>query len=53
MEALPVGLGFSYLRNLMSNELLFTDFIWVIAYAGGFFFLASKMRNYRITGDLK
>lgn len=53
MEALPVGLGFSYLRNLMSNELLFTDFIWVMAYAGGFFFLASKMRNYRITGDLK
>ena len=53
MEALPVGLGFSYLRNLMSNELLFTDFIWVMAYTGGFFFLASKMRDYRITGDLK
>ena len=53
MEALPVGLGFSYLKNLLSGDLLFTDFIWVMVYAGGFFLLAAKMRNYRITGDLK
>ena len=53
MEALPVGLGFSYLRNIMSQDLSITDFVWVMVYTGGFFFLSAKMRNYRITGDLK
>ncbi len=53
MEVLPVGLGFSYLRNIMSSELTITDFLGVMAYASGFFLLAVKMRNYRITGDLK
>lgn len=52
MEALPVGLGFSFLRKMMSHELLLADVIWVMVYAVGFFLIASKMRKYRITGDI-
>lgn len=53
MEALPVGLGFSFLRKMMTKELVFTDFSWVFAYAGLFFVVTVNMRKYRITGDFK
>ena len=53
MEMLPVGLGFSFLRKTMANELMLTDFLWVITYLGIFFVIAVYMRKHRIAGEIK
>lgn len=53
MECLPVGLAFSFIRKTMSNELALFDFIWIIAYIGGFFTVSSLWRKYRIAGDFQ
>ncbi len=52
-EYLPVGLTFSYLRKTMANEPLWTNFMWIVVYTGGFLMLSAGWRKYRITGDFQ
>jgi len=53
METLPVGLGFSFLRKIMTKEPILADLAWVFSYVCLFFVIAVNMRKYRITGDFK
>jgi len=50
---LPVGSGFSYLRKTMSGDLPVMEFFVAMGYALAFFALAVKMRNNKITGDVR
>lgn len=50
---LPVGCGFSFLRKTLSGEVPVVDFFLAIGYALAFFALAVKMRNNKITGDVR
>ncbi len=53
MDCLPVGLAFSFIRKTMSNEPALADFVWILAYIGGFFTLSALWRKYRIAGDFQ
>jgi len=50
---LPVGTGFSYVRQAMTGGISILDFCIVLTYIIAFFAIAIKMRNYKITGDIK
>lgn len=50
-EILPSGVGFSYLRKLMSSSLQMWDFMPITIYTFAFAALTVGVRKYRIAGD--
>ncbi len=47
---LPVGVGFSFLRKVMSGVFPVTELVLLIAYGVAFLLIAIKVRNYRMEG---
>lgn len=50
-SVLPTGVGFGYIKRLMSESLTVQDFLWTILYAVGFLAVALFARNRRIAGE--
>lgn len=50
-SVLPTGVGFTYIKRLMSETLTFWDFMWTVLYTSGFLAVALFARNRRIAGE--
>lgn len=50
---LPVGAGFAYVRQAMAGSISVRELGFICVYIIMFAFVAIRMRNYKITGDIK